>query len=76
MNTIENQFVNIPKWTIKNYPDYYFCTNKKLHNLKTGRVIKKRVKCCSVGYELNGKFVILKKLKSMIVKIKNKSNNL
>lgn len=72
----DNEFINIPKWSVKGYPNYYFCTNKKLHNVITKRIIKKRVKCCSVGYELNGKFITLKNLKHLLVKLKNKSNNL
>ena len=75
MQLFNNEFVNIPKWSIKGYDDFYFCTNKKLHNTRTKRILKKRVKCCSIGYELNGKFITIKNLKPLLIKIKNVSNN-
>ena len=75
-NMFDNQFVNIPKYKINGYDNHYFCTNKKLHNIKSKRILKKRVKCSSVGYELNGKFITLKKLRSMLIKINKLSKNL
>ena len=75
MQSFKNQFVNIPKWIIKGYPDHYFSTENKLINSRTNRVLKKRVKCYSVGYELDGKFITLKNLKPLLTKIKRFSNN-
>jgi len=72
---LENQFINIPKWKIKGYPYHYFCTQNKLHNIKSKRVLKKRVKCSSVGYELNGKFITTKNLKHLLIKINKLSKN-
>lgn len=75
MQQFENELLNIPKWTIEGYKDFFFCTNKKLHNTRTKRVLKKRVKCCSVGYELNGKFITLKNLKKLIKPVQRLSQN-
>ena len=75
MQQFENELVNIPKWFIKGYEDFFFCTNKKLHNTRTKRVLKKRVKCCSVGYELKGKFITLKNLRPLIIPVERMSQN-
>jgi hypothetical protein len=70
----EYQFILVPKWELIDYPFYYFTTDKKLYNIKTNRIIKKRVKGYSVGYTLNNKFVTLKNIK--VKKINKLSNNL
>jgi len=75
MQLFENQFINIPKWIIKGYDNHYFTTDNKLYNSRTKRILKKRVKCSSVGYELDGKFITLKNLKSKLIKVKKLSNN-
>ena len=63
------QLLNVPKWNIKNHPNYYFCSNNKLHNLKTRRQAKKRVKGYSVGYTIEGKFITLKDLKPLLINL-------
>ena len=63
------QFLHVPKWNIKNHPNYYFCSNNKLHNLKTRRQAKKRVKGYSVGYTIEGKFITLDKLKPLLINL-------
>jgi len=75
-NMFDNQFINIPKFRIQGFDNHYFCTNNKLHNVKSKRILKKRVKCSSVGYELNGKFITLKNLKPLLIKINKLSENL
>ena len=70
------QLLHTTKWNIKNHPDYYFCSNNKLHNLKSRRQAKKRVKGYSVGYTINGKFTTLKNLKPLIELIKPKIHNI
>jgi hypothetical protein len=77
MKLTDYQFVFIPKWSIYGHDNYYFTTGKKLYNTKTNRVIKKVVKGgYSVGYVVDGKFITLKKLKLIIKKVKNESNNI
>jgi len=66
----------IKKWKIKGFDDYYFTTDKKLFNYRTNRFSKKRVKKYSIGYTLNGKFYILKKLKELTSLIEYKNYDL
>ena len=75
MQLTDYQFVFIPKWSIKGHEDYYFTTDKKLYNSKTNKIIKKVVKGgYSVGYIIDGKFITLKKLKTITKLIKIKTN--
>lgn len=72
MQLSDYQLCFIPKWIIIDHPDYYFCVDKKLHNLKTKRVIKKVVKGgYSVGYSIDGVFMTIKKLKELTVRFKS-----
>lgn len=68
-------FVYISKWKITGFDDYYFTTNKRLFNSKTNRFSKKVVRNYSIGYNLNGKFYTLKRLKPLINKIDKLSLN-
>jgi len=70
------QFVFIPKWKIEGYDNYYFTVDKVLFNSGTNRASKQVVRNCSRGYNLNGKFITLKKLKPLLLKIENKSKNI
>jgi hypothetical protein len=63
------QILNVPKWNIKGFDNYYFDTDNKLVNKITNRVIKKRVKGYSVGYTINGKFRTLKDIKPLLIRI-------
>ena len=56
--------------------NYYFTTEKRLFNYDTKRFSKKVVRGYSVGYNLNGKFITLKNLKRMLIKITKLSQNL
>jgi hypothetical protein len=67
-------FIYFFKYNIKN-TNYYFTTDNKLFNYDTKRFSKKVVRCSSIGFNLNGKFITLKKLKSKLVKINNLSKN-
>lgn len=61
------------KWTIKNNENYVFTENPTmLVNLKTGKIINQISKGGSIGYIINSKFYTLTKLKSMLIKIKEK----
>ena len=68
-------FIYFFKYNIKN-TNYYFTTDNKLFNYDTKRFSKKVVRCSSIEFNLNGKFITLKKLKSKLVKINNLSKNI
>lgn len=55
-------------WLIDGFPQYGFGSDKKLYNLKTGRVIRKVVKGYTTGFNLNGKFYSLQKIKPLLRK--------
>jgi len=67
-------FIIFFKYKVKN-SDYYFTTDNRLFNFRTKRFSKKVVRCSSVGFNLDGKFITLKNLKPLLIKIKNTSNN-
>jgi hypothetical protein len=61
------------KWTVKNNENYVFTENPKmLVNLKTNNVINQITKGGSIGYIINSKFYTLTKLKTILIKIKQK----
>lgn len=62
-------------YKVKGY-DYYFTTDKQLFNFRTKRYSKKVVRGYSTGFNLDSKFITLKNLKPMLIKIKRLSNNL
>lgn len=77
MYLIDYQLVYIPKWGIKNHPDYFFTADKLLYCSKSNRVIKKRVKGgLSVGYTIDGGFIILSKLRPLLFKLNKLSKNI
>ena len=56
------------KYRLKDFPNYVFC-GEKCFNAKTNREIKQVYNIGSIGYNINGKFQSLKKLKSQLEKI-------
>lgn len=56
--------------------NYYFTDEKRLFNYDTKRFSKKVVRGYSIGYNLNGKFITLKNLKSLLIKVTKLSKNL
>ena len=56
------------KYRLKDFPYYVFCGEKSF-NAKTNREIKQVYNSGSIGYNINGKFQSLKKLKSQLEKI-------
>lgn len=73
----DNQYLHIPKYAIKGFDNYYFTTENKLYNVKSKRISKQVVKGgLTRGYNLNGSFYSLKKLKPLLIKVKKVSNNL
>lgn len=55
-------------YTIKGYENYVFDKLKNLHNRKTGRIIKQKYKNGMIGYYLNGKFMSIKIIKTLLIK--------
>jgi hypothetical protein len=53
---------------IKGFENYAFCKDKNLYNLKRGRKVKKIYNNGCVGFNLNGKFYSLKKIKPLLYK--------
>jgi len=64
-----------PKWKIKGFDNYYFTFDKKLFNNKTNRFSKKVVRNYSIGYNLDGKFYTLNKMKKITYLIGKISKN-
>jgi hypothetical protein len=59
------------KWTIKDNENYVFSDEPKLLiNINTGKVVNQIIKSNCIGYNINGKFYSLTKLKTMLTKIK------
>ena len=59
------------KWTIKDNENYVFSDEPKLLiNINTGKVVNQIIKSSCIGYNINGKFYSLTKLKTMLTKIK------
>ena len=67
-------FIYFFKYKIEN-TNYYFTTDNKLFNYDTKRLSKKVVRCSSIGFNLNGKFITLNNLRSKLIKVKKLSNN-
>ena len=67
--------IHISKFGIRGFDDYYFTVNNKLFNHKTNRFSKKVVRNCSVGFNLNGKFITLKNLRPLIMPVELMSKN-
>jgi len=60
MKKFENQFVNVPFHYIKGSNNCYFTEDGKVYNVKTKRFSKKKIKNCSVYYNIDGKLVLEK----------------
>jgi hypothetical protein len=69
------KLVHIPKWKIRGFDYYYFTFDKKLFNSRTNRFSKKVVRGYSVGFNLNGKFYTLDKMKSKTYLIAQENND-
>lgn len=50
------------------FPNYVFCKDKNLYNLKKGKKVKKVYNSGCIGFNLNGKFYSLNKLKPLLYK--------
>lgn len=60
----------VPKWQIKDEPNYFIGTDNKVYNLKTGKKLQMQIKGYTKGYYLSGKFYSLKQLRLLLEKIR------
>ena len=67
---ISYQINVIPKWLIKNEPNYFVDDKNKVYNLKTGKALQMQLKGYTKGYYLSGCFYSLNKLIPLLIKIK------
>jgi len=73
MQLFENQFLNIPFELIKGVDNCYFIEDGRIYNIDTNKFSKKKVKSCSVGFNINGAFVLNKNIDR--IKVKRLSKN-
>ena len=73
-NMFDNQFVNIPFELIEGCSNCYFLEDGRIYNIDTKRFSKKKVKCSSVYYTINGYLVLNKNIKR--IKVNRLSKNL
>ena len=73
MEQFKNQFINIPFEFIKGCDNCYFIEDGRIYNVDTKKFSKKKVKSSSVGYNINGSFVLDKNIER--IKVRNLSNN-
>ena len=67
--------VNIKaKWQLKGKENYVWAEDKRLYNLRTGRMIKKTLKGLTPGYWIGKTFIKLVDLKSLVELIPKQSN--
>ena len=66
MNTISITYTY--KYRISFAPNYVFTTCGICVNMRTGRLIKKVYNSGSIGYNINGKFYSLKRLRNFLEK--------
>jgi len=71
------RLIHIAKWNIKGLSHYGFLEDNRLFNYKTNRFSKKVVRKYSIGFNLDGVFYTLKKLKNnkMVIPTKKLSKN-
>lgn len=74
METFNNQLLNIPVNYIKDCDNCYFINRNTIYNVDTKKFSKRRVKSSSVGYNINGNFVLEKNI--IKIKAERLSNNL
>ena len=70
---ISYQINIIPKWLIKNAPNYFVDNKNKVYNLKTGKPLQMQLKGYTKGYYLSGRFYSLNKLRPLLIKIKKEN---
>lgn len=68
MNSISVNYNSI--WELDFAPNYQFTEKGECFNILTGRKIRKVVKGYSTGFNINGKFYTLTRLRQSLVKIK------
>jgi len=59
----DRSLIYIAKWKIKDFPHYGILADKRLFNYKTNRFSKKVVRNYSIGFNLDGNFYTIKRMK-------------
>lgn len=67
-----NKAVEI-KFELSGIDGYVFCSDKKLYNAKTSRIIKQTINNRRIGYWIGKRFYSLKQLRPLLIK-PNKTN--
>ena len=58
----------VPKWIIEGYQLYFIDDNNKVRNIRTGKVLQMQLKGYTKGYYLNGHFLSLTKIRTLLKK--------
>ena len=74
MKQFNNQLVNIPFEYIKGCDNCYFLEDGRIYNIDTKKFSKKKVKSSSVGYNINGSFVLDKNIER--IRVNNTLNSI
>jgi hypothetical protein len=72
MNTISITYDYV--WCINYAPNYVFTKCGKCFNLKRNKELKKKLKRYTQGYNIDGKFISLAKLRPFLVKIETEND--
>ena len=67
---ISYQINVIPKWLIKNEPNYFVDDKNKVYNYKSVKCLQMQLKGYTKGYYLSGRFYSLNKLRPLLIKPK------
>jgi len=59
----------VPKWHLKNEPNYLIASDNNVYNLKTKKKLQMQLKGYTKGYYLSGKFYSLLQLRKLLIKI-------
>ena len=73
LQMIDYKQIVVPKWVIKEYPDYFIDADDKLRNFKNGKILKMQLKGYTKGYYLNGCFKSLHQIRPLLVRYKEES---
>jgi hypothetical protein len=69
------RLIHISKWKLEGFDHYGFLEDKRLFNYNTNRFSKKVVHNYSVGFNLDGKFYTLEKMKNITSLVGTSSKN-
>ena len=59
------------KYELSIAPKYVWTDKNECYNIKSGRLIRQTIKNGMIGYCINSKFMSLKRIRPLLIKIKN-----